>query len=439
MRAPGDPARAPTVDVGVELSDVLETARLVGACEAYAEGARDRATVLQCGKWMYFYETFGTAGIPSRLLRFSQKHYADFYGRGFERLGLIADPASEEGMPLGLAPGRSSTHAFTCAACHFAKLPDGRYAVGAANERFDYGMFVASLGAPLGMSFKDEDPATAPALRAALRDHVAKAKGRSGYSAQAGMLGLSLIATPGSRLTVADQERFLALVPGTMDFLTAPLLDDGVWTISRIVSLWDLPDEQARKAAGMPNELLSWNGGARSLMDFLHGFAAIGAGDAWPDERLIPLRDYVYTLRAPAVPAAEGAEAGLRLFSERGCAKCHDGPSGSSTRVFTFAEIQTDDVYGNIYAPGPDGRACCGLSVEAEAITRGVKAPRMTGMFATTRLLHNGSVNGLDELFCLKPRAVDAGHGQGAGGHWMTCEGLSDDEKRALISYLSSR
>ena len=37
--------------------------------------------------------------------------------------------------------------AFTCAACHFGRLPDGRYAVGYGNMAFDYGLMIAGLTA----------------------------------------------------------------------------------------------------------------------------------------------------------------------------------------------------------------------------------------------------------------------------------------------------
>jgi hypothetical protein len=47
-------------------------------------------------------------------------------------------------------------------------------------------------------------------------------------------------------------------------------------------------------------------------------------------------------------------------------------------------------------------------------------------------------VHGLEELFCLKPRNTMTGPAQGAGGHWMTCVGLEEAEKRALIDYLEA-
>ncbi len=423
--APGTPA---TCDRAESLSDVLEAARLEGTCDDYAAGKRDEATRLRCGKWMFFRETFGTAGIPSSVLRFNLKHFAGYYGQGFEKMGLIPDPDSEEGMPLGLAPGHGSTHAFTCAACHFAQLPDGTYAVGPANERFDYGRMIASLGAPLSVSFDPEAPGVAPVFRAEVKDHVAAAKLRSGYLASAGLLGLSLM-TSSAPLSVADQERFHALAPGTMDFLTAPMLDDGVWTVSRTLPLWNLRPAD--------DERLSWNGGVHTLMQFIHGFAAIGVGETWTDDRLIPLRDYIYTLKSPPSPHVPSAQ-GATLFTERGCAKCHDGPDGEGTRVFTFAELGTDPAYGDIYAPGPDGYACCGLKAGPDAITRGVKAPKLKGLWATKRFLHNGSVEGLDALFCRAPRAKGGGRGQTAGGHTMTCDGLTDDEKLQLIAFLEA-
>ncbi len=435
-----------THDVDVDLALVLETAALAGACDAVDAGATDAQTVLRCGKWMFFNETFGTVGVPVGLLEFAQKHYADtFYGPGFSQLGFIADPANTKGMPIGLAPttgklGSITTRAFTCAACHFGQLPDGRFAVGYGNGKLDYGTFIASLGAPLSLSFDANDPKVAPALRTRLASAVAAAKQKPGYTTEAGLLGLSLLGAGSTgATTVAEQERFLALKPGTMDFLTKPLVDDGVWTVSRILSLWNLPDEAQRAAAGMPHEMLSLNGGVKRTMDFLQGFVAIGVGATWTEQRLVPLERYLRSLRAPAPLAPQGdLEAGAALFVEKGCLTCHAGPSGEGVRVFTFAELGTDDAYGNIYNPGDAGTPCCGLGDDPSTVTRGVKAARLAGVFAARRLLHNGSVAGLDELFCLTPRDPTPVVAQTSAGHPMTCEGLTAGEKDALIRYLRS-
>lgn len=438
-RWPADPAPV-THDVDRSLPAVLETAQLAGACDAVRAGNADRATRLRCGKWMFFYETFGTVGVPVPLLDFLQKHYADtYYGPGFERLGFVADPANMKGMPLGLSPttgksGSVETRAFTCAACHFGKMPDGRYAVGYGNLNLDYGRFIASLGAPLSLSFNANDPKVHETLRQELAGPVAQAKAKAGYTTEAGLVGLQLLgAGSGGSLTIEEQGRFLGLQTGTMDFLTKPLVDDGVWTVSRILPLWNLPE-------GLPHEWLSWNGGVPSLENFLEGFVVIGVGAAdWPPARLAPLAEYVRTLRTPPLESAPPeVAAGAALFVEKGCLTCHDGPSGESRRVFTFAELGTDAAYATIYNPGPDGAPCCGLGGGASYVTRGVKAPRMTGVAWQTRFLHNGAVEDLEALFCLTPRPVVTTLAQTAGGHDMTCEGLTVPQKQQLIDYLRS-
>ncbi|MBL8952084.1 MAG: hypothetical protein JNK82_14970 [Myxococcaceae bacterium] len=426
------PGEEPTHDIDDRLEAVLETEKLAGACEAWRLGDDTGATRLRCGKQLFFHETFGTTGIPTSLLVFLQEHYAGYYGRGFSSLGLVADPASGEGLPVGLAPSRGDTQAFTCAACHFGRLPDGRYAVGFGNTRFEYGAFIASLGAPLLLSFDPEAPSVAPTLREALRPHVQAAQARSGYGVRSTVLGTALMMKgwASSPLGLGSQERHLKLPPGVLDFLTPPLLDDGVWAPSRVLSLWNLPTAEQRAAAGMPGEMLSWNGGIPSLEVFMQGFVAFGFGRQEPDDpRYGPLRDYVQRLRAPSPPGRRDDE-GAQLFDARGCRACHAGPSGEGTRVFTFAEVGTDPEYANIYGPKPDGTACCGLDAGSPYITRGIKAPRLAGVWAASRLLHDGSVASLEALFCLEPRETPA--------HRQTCDGLTEAERRALLGFVRS-
>ncbi len=429
-----------THDVDRDLAAVLETSALRGACDAVKNGATDATTRLRCGKWMFFYETFGTIGVPSPLLDFNQKHFADtYFGRGFERLGFIADPASTTGMPLGLAPttgklGTVETRAFTCASCHFGKLPDGRYAVGYGNLALDYGRFLASLGAPLSLGFNANDPKVHEQLRLELAQPVALAKAKSGYTAEAGLLGLQLLGagTSGS-LTVEEQGRFLSLLTGTMDFLTRPQIDDGVWTVSRILPLWNLP-------VGVPHEHLSWSGEVVRLEDFLQGFVVLGDGRAeWTDDRLAPLAEYLRSLSTPDLEQAPGdVGAGAALFVTKQCLSCHDGPSGESLRPYLFSEVGTDDAYAQIYAPDANGVRCCGLESPGSTVTRAVKAPRLTGVTWQTRFLHNGAVGSLEELFCLAPRPMVTLAAQTAVGHTMTCDGLTTTEKQQLIDYLRS-
>jgi len=400
---------------------------------------------------MFFYETFGTVGVPEPLLVFLQKHFADkYFGKGFSNFGFVPNPDSQEGIPLGLAPttgkiGNVTTQAFTCASCHFGKMPDGRYAVGYGNLPLDYGRLMVSLGAPISLSLNENDPKVHPDVRAALKGPIAEAKKNPLYLLEVAQLGLQLISAlnEGIDLSIEEQERFLKLRTGTMDFLTEPLIEDGVWTVSRLIPLWNIPTKEMRQKAGMKHDLLSWAGGAHTVKDFIRGFVMIGAADAgqWDDHAILPLEAYIRSLRTPPLQTALDAEKGHRgaqTFVTAGCLSCHVGASGEVNRAFTFEEIGTDDALKDIFSP-KDGKPCCGLDAGGEFdITRGVKAGRLVGIENQFRFLHNGAVGSLEQLFCLAPRDPAQDLGQKSDGHWMTCDGLDEAQKRDLIEYLKS-
>ena len=69
-------------------------------------------------------------------------------------------------------------------------------------------------------------------------------------------------------------------------------------------------------------------------------------------------------------------------------------------------------------------------------VTGGVKAPRLAGLAHMTRLLHNGSVGSLEELFCLAPRDPTTAEAQTSAGHPQTCDGLTPQDKALLLAYL---
>lgn len=437
-----------THDVDRDLARVLETENLEGACDRWNMGARDELTKMRCGKWMFFYETFGTVGVPSIILDFAQKYYVDYYGVGFTKFGFVADPASTKGMPIGLAPstgrvGNVATHAFTCASCHFGQMKDGRYAVGYGNLNLDYGRFIAGLGAPLGMSINENSEDVHPTLRAELLPYVQAAKQQQGYLIESGTVGLQLLgAGDEGRINVEEQGLYLALRVGTMDFLAKPAVDDGVWTVSRILSLWNLPDEAQRTELGMPNEMLSWTGGSPFLQSFISGFVAFGVADqdAWTPERIQPLEDYIRSLRTPPLEQfqdPEKVEQGKRVFVEANCTSCHVGPSGESAQTYGYDEIGTDDAMKQIFNPDANGDLCCGFESGEDSyiVTGGIKAPRMTGLENLRLFLHNGSVDSLEQLLCLEPRPSSSGVGQGSDGHTYGCD-LSEAERDALMTYL---
>ena len=105
------------------LGVVLEHGELMGACDRYRGGQTDRTTMLLCGKWMFFYETFGTSGVPASLVSFLASHFPDELGLGFSKLGLVRDPASTRRPAARNGPGSPARdgHPFHCV--HVRELP----------------------------------------------------------------------------------------------------------------------------------------------------------------------------------------------------------------------------------------------------------------------------------------------------------------------------
>jgi mono/diheme cytochrome c family protein len=452
----GDPfaAQADTseglTNVGADLDAVLEHGALATACAEYAQAPGDRRKRLLCGKAMFFDESFGTAGIPKPLVTWLIDSFPDEVGPGFEKLGMIADPRSAEHVPLGLAPGAKlgtvDTLAFTCASCHFARLPDGRYAVGAPNHAYAYGRMnldaavLPALSIP-GAKDSDHDPDALAAIQP-LRDRM-KADPAIGQALIAALL--PLITGGGGAMPMfskANEHWYARWRTGTMDFFIQPLpFDDQVHTVSKISALWGLPDASERAAHGIDSAMIGWTGSTVSELNFLTGFVDLGGGSlaAWPDDRLTPLADYLYSLRAPPAldpPDPAQVAAGRAVF-DQACASCHGGPRGAGTRVYTYAEIGTDDAM-QWWADGPDhdGAPCCGLRFgPGDALTHGIKAPRLVGLWAMTRLLHDGAIDSLEQLLCVAPRAGVAEPAFGDGGHRYGCE-LPAAARTDLIAFL---
>jgi hypothetical protein len=450
--ATGDPF-APQPDesegltnVSPDLDAVLEHGALAGACDRYRAGQIDRKTMLTCGKWMFFYETFGTAGVPAALVKFLAQSFPDELGIGFAKLGMIADPASADKLPLGLAPtapmsGGIDAVAFTCASCHFGRLPDARYAVGAPNHDYDYGRHILTLTlAPtLGLGTAQAADHDAAAV-AKVKPVVDRLAGDFALKAKFGLALLPLASMKQPGLTPEVERQYASWVKGTLDFVIAPLpIDDGVHIVGKMIGLWGIPRAAEIASSKMSSSLLAWTGDARSLEEFLRGFATLGGVATPSDEALRPLAEYVYSLRAPAnpsPPAAALVARGKGLYESKGCVTCHDGPRGSGKRVYTFDEIGTDRALAKWVDPTMSGSACCGLAIQPGTLTHGVKSPRLVGTWALRRFLHNGSLETLEQLFCLEPRPAGGPEPLRSDGHAFTCDGLAPDEKRALIAYV---
>lgn len=439
------------VNVSSDLEALLEGGTLGEACEAYFKGAKDRVSMLRCGKAMFFYESFGTSGVPAALVDFLVTMMPGTIGAGMEKLGMVPDPFSTKALPLGIVPSAPAApnvpaYAFSCASCHFGRLPDGRYAVGAPNHDYDYGMQNLAFALFPQLAIADagnHDPAAVARVQPML-DELAATPGLK-LVMLGSLLGLLSVDIPSFPADV--QHHYASWKTGTMDFLIAPLpIDDGVHTVSKISALWSLPTPQQIEASGMAHAMLGWGGPVRSTMNFLKEFVSFGGGNPadWPEEKLEPLVAYLESLRAPANPApppADSVEQGRVLFSTKGCIGCHSGPAGSGLRTYGLEEIGTDPAIAGWLDADLDGVPCCEAPLEpGETLSHGIKSPRLVGAWATKRFLHNGSVDSLESLFCVDgPRGKIDELAYRDSGHDMTCDGLSETEKRALIDYLRAR
>jgi len=452
-------------DISRDLETVLEHGMIRGACDRYyadPEAASDYL-LLMCGKYMFFYEGFDLLGVPSIIPEFLVSTLSDTIGPGFEKLGMVLDPYSETQLPLGMPRGEPmgpndeiDSLAFGCASCHFAKTRDGRYSVGMPNHHYDYGLHILSMVSFPSMAllpFIQSPSIFHPDARAVLAPLIEEFNTKSSALA----LGLRMIQLLPALLSDALPTPFLSAKvqamyaswgkTGNQDFLAPPVgNDDDVHTVSKILSLWQLTTpEQLVELNGVHSALLGLTGGAKSIDDFLRGFVALSLGPEgkYTAERLLPLKRYILSLKAPENPSPPNpalVASGKLLFEQRGCLSCHNGPLHSSTRVFSFEEIGTDPAMKYWNDKNLDGipDALNGPDL-VDTLTHAIKAPRMNGLWTFDRFLHNGSVSSLEDLFCIdhqRPTTTELAFGD--QGHMQTCENLSLDDKLALIAYLES-
>lgn len=432
-----DPGSA-LVDVSADLEAVLEHGDLIGACDRYRAAPGDRDLQLMCGKSMFFYEGFDTLGIPTPLFDFVLQNFEAEVGPGFGAFGLFLHPNSPEGRPIGFGPGAwlgdVETQALTCASCHFGRLPDGQYAVGAPNHDYQYGRHMLSLMlAPMAASptFREADhhPDALAAVRPML-DHL-DSDPLLGIRLGLEMLPLTDALGDIAQLSYAQEGQYASWPAGTMDFMIAPVpLDDGIHTVSKIPALWGLPSDAEIGASGMRHAMLGWTGSTDSIDSFLKGFVVLGDGGGWTDEDLVPLREYLLTLLPPPPPVAPDP-AGEALFVSAGCLDCHQGPRGSGLDVFSFEEIGTDRAMRD----WADGETCCVF--DGTELTHALKSPRLVGLWAQSRFLHNGSVGSLGELLCDPERPGITTPALSDDGHRYGCA-LDPADRASLAAWLGA-
>ncbi|HET8708243.1 MAG TPA: hypothetical protein VFM46_18195, partial [Pseudomonadales bacterium] len=420
-------------DTDSTLETVLEQGKLEGSCDRWARNPDSASVYLEkmCGKWMFFYEGFNIMGVPAAIAEFMTTQMPDTVGKGFSKFGLIADPYSKTNLPLGLAPGATvagaKTLSFTCASCHFGQTPDGRFSAGLANHNYDYGKQIIALNflssmvmLPAPMTNNTIDEETQRFMQPLLDELNQKQLKPKLMMAAMPLIGLLMSGKPIPTIPKEVQKEYLAWKKGTQDFVITPVgQDDHVHTVSKMLTLWDLYTEEAMQAAGGAHAMLGFTGSTTSYEEFLQGFVALSNGN-YPTIRLRALKTYLLSLKsAPSnLPLnAADVETGQALFNSVGCSSCHDGPSLSSTRTFSYEEIGTDAAMQRWADPDLTGHSVV-PSVFDGVLTHQIKAPRLVGMWAQKRFLHNGSVDSLEDLFCLNhPRPTRTDEPFGDQGH----------------------
>ncbi|WP_285764985.1 hypothetical protein [Biformimicrobium ophioploci] len=401
-----------------QLSDIEDNLGVMSDREQYIVDnfvdVYDEATVLRCGKYLYFYGHFDTTGAPKVMFNWMLQYFDDFFGPGMSKFGMYEDPnpiatipapASDPSigprqLPVGIAHssgdfgtwdpvtqpngGPIEVYSFTCSACHFKKMTDGNYAVGIGNTEYDYAkMTGAQAQLPLSVIFGLPAEAHDPdGLLGTLADAIAVSDQKYGLNAARdafldGPDSVNGVIEAGSQpdeltsiqFTAEEQKRFWATWSGVLDFLIRPMQDDGVHSNTRIMNTNGIPiDEVVHKQHGLQQRQgLSWNGGAYDLIQFVRGFITITPSDPevpenreeynyWVKEyRYMPLVRYIESLDEPDLPIdrvfdAAAAKRGEAIF-DHNCTSCHNGPGGETSRPYDHAEVGVETSHADIMAP----------------------------------------------------------------------------------------
>lgn len=403
-------------------------------------------------------------------------------------------------LPVGLAESSGvfgdgiPVYAFTCAACHFKQMDDGNYAVGIGNTNYDYARQTALQGQlPYMFMFQKPDLVVPeidlswlayfeviPEIQDELHDAIAAARATPGAIDEFMVFNelMTAATTQEQRDALAkplnQQRQDMGTWTGVMDFTTPPMQDDGVWNVTRILNVNEMVLEpfQQKQFGFKYHAGLGWTGGAFDEINFIRSVVNLTPSNAedpasreeyryWVKEyRYFPIVEYIRTFKEPAVPEMlsldyAAAARGEAIF-DRDCSSCHNGPVGETGRPYAHGEVNVESSHANIYGTYWDPAALDGqggwessIAIFAESFpagetgiyTRKVKAPRFISLWDNNRLLHNGSVWGLEELLTCRPdrvvHATIADQPLWNTGHNMGCN-LSAEDKADLIVFLQS-
>ncbi len=426
-------------------------------CDKYFAGQKDRETMLRCGKWQYFFDSLGVPGLPAPIVDLVRDNARETVGRSLEKFGFFSDPYSKSAMPVGFTPGPKlfggvSTYTPTCGSCHFGKLSDGRYVVGQPNHDLEFSKLVLAVSVlpELGLQPKKVQPEEVnKALGPMKAEFFNKSFSKAALVVQ--VLRLLPKAIKEKIKPLDDQAKInLAVMPsGVLDVFTPLNLDDKIDMPQRILPTWGLPTQEEMVAAGSTHgAMLTSNGGPPDLVHIIHAIrdisSLVGATklkDAKDDAYTVPLIAYIMSLQPPKnlkLQDPAQLESGKNLFAAS-CSSCHNGPGYVGTKIFDVAEIGTDPNIKKYLDPDLSGKLLYPIGQPYE-LTQGIRAARLSGVWSMKRILHNGSLNSLEELFCLngpRPAALPIG-GMSTAGHESVCETFTREEKEDVIAFLKS-
>jgi hypothetical protein len=170
----------------------------------------------------------------------------------------------------------------------------------------------------------------------------------------------------------------------------------------------------------------------------------------YADEVLSAIGRYLMSLESPVNPQPEPRDLidqGARVFRAEGCQRCHVPPAYTSGRL-TLAEGFTPpaDHPNRADILRRSVRVDSGLALETRKGTGFYRIPSLRGVWDRPRLLHDGALTSLDELF--DPARLDPAYEprgwsppgvtrRAIPGHTFGLD-LSGEEKRALIAFLRS-
>jgi mono/diheme cytochrome c family protein len=392
------------------------------------------------GQYRFLYDAWGTeqqhGWPPVDFMLGLMQSEPDVFGNQFSKFGFIPDPNDD--LPIGFKRGlvdKTQVHE-TCAACHTAKLPDGRLWLGAPNTAYD-----------------------ADGFRVAVNDRWVAA----GHA---------------STISDLDRMKMLAQGPGRTDASTGGYPTP---VPAKFPSCYQLGQRSRTNYLGTGRNVRS---------EAYLAIFSFGAGDPTaaiqvpfpPTDHVDAFLSFFGTIDPPKGPAQDTAAVmrGQQVFHTAQCDTCHhpDDPSKDvvttvptdttvpeyvpgAQAMYPNGTVQTDPLHRTLITqngpPKDGGTMDNGYLIYLEFIqdnnlavgsTDGYRVGYLGGLWGRPPYLHNGSVPTIEDL--LKPAAqrpasfmvgsftVDTTTpGNGAQGHeWGTA--LSDSDKADLAAYLKS-